>query len=187
MLIDTPYARPPYVVLFVPTSEGTLPPPPKAETPVATTTSAKSKAIPALPCPFTRRAPYANACMSRPQGTRKDKRQALGCIGVWSARTVMVGNEYTWNGMSLGDLEPGKATWDPEPLPSSWRPSPCRRCRGSPARGTPSPAETDRKSTRLNSSHVKISYAVFCLKKKKISLFNFMSKNRTRHNVPVIR
>src|SRR5690606_41877704 len=27
------------------------------------------------------------------------------------------------------------------------------------------PARTDRKSTRLNSSHVKISYAVFCLKK----------------------
>src|SRR5690606_41443061 len=27
----------------------------------------------------------------------------------------------------------------------------------------------DRKSTRLNSSHVKISYAVFCLKKKKKS------------------
>src|SRR3989442_10832617 len=30
------------------------------------------------------------------------------------------------------------------------------------------PRETrDRKSTRLNSSHVRISYAVFCLKKKK--------------------
>src|SRR5690606_42062611 len=28
-------------------------------------------------------------------------------------------------------------------------------------------AAADRKSTRLNSSHVKISYAVFCLKKKK--------------------
>src|SRR5256886_5281041 len=28
----------------------------------------------------------------------------------------------------------------------------------------------DRKSTRLNSSHSQISYAVFCLKKKKISL-----------------
>src|SRR5437660_9988653 len=28
-------------------------------------------------------------------------------------------------------------------------------------------ADTDRKSTRLNSSHVAISYAVFCLKKKK--------------------
>src|SRR5690625_5923533 len=30
------------------------------------------------------------------------------------------------------------------------------------------PDGTDRKSTRLNSSHVAISYAVFCLKKKKI-------------------
>src|SRR5690606_41411954 len=29
-----------------------------------------------------------------------------------------------------------------------------------------SPELRDRKSTRLNSSHVKISYAVFCLKKK---------------------
>src|SRR5699024_11997857 len=29
-------------------------------------------------------------------------------------------------------------------------------------------SEIDRKSTRLNSSHVSISYAVFCLKKKKI-------------------
>src|SRR5690606_41272865 len=30
----------------------------------------------------------------------------------------------------------------------------------------PTGARRDRKSTRLNSSHVKISYAVFCLKKK---------------------
>src|SRR3712207_6940674 len=30
------------------------------------------------------------------------------------------------------------------------------------------PATRDRKSTRLNSSHANISYAVFCLKKKKI-------------------
>src|SRR5690625_6859678 len=32
--------------------------------------------------------------------------------------------------------------------------------------GRVSVAEPDRKSTRLNSSHVAISYAVFCLKKK---------------------
>src|SRR5687768_18275639 len=32
---------------------------------------------------------------------------------------------------------------------------------------TPARAEGDRKSTRLNSSHGYISYAVFCLKKKK--------------------
>src|SRR5690554_7793409 len=30
------------------------------------------------------------------------------------------------------------------------------------------PKWTDRKSTRLNSSHVRISYAVFCLKKKSV-------------------
>src|SRR5436309_11381017 len=33
--------------------------------------------------------------------------------------------------------------------------------------GTDTAEQQDRKSTRLNSSHVKISYAVFCLKKKK--------------------
>src|SRR2546430_8800288 len=32
--------------------------------------------------------------------------------------------------------------------------------------------EADRKSTRLNSSHSQISYAVFCLKKKKQAHFN---------------
>src|SRR2546427_1362559 len=32
----------------------------------------------------------------------------------------------------------------------------------------PERSEGDRKSTRLNSSHSQISYAVFCLKKKKI-------------------
>src|SRR3712207_8719013 len=31
------------------------------------------------------------------------------------------------------------------------------------------PLDGDRKSTRLNSSHANISYAVFCLKKKQIS------------------
>src|SRR2546430_10744021 len=30
----------------------------------------------------------------------------------------------------------------------------------------------DRKSTRLNSSHSQISYAVFCLKKKKIAIYD---------------
>src|SRR5699024_12547968 len=34
--------------------------------------------------------------------------------------------------------------------------------------GIPSSLMVDRKSTRLNSSHVSISYAVFCLKKKTI-------------------
>src|SRR5690625_6150805 len=34
------------------------------------------------------------------------------------------------------------------------------------------PPKIDRKSTRLNSSHVAISYAVFCLKKKRIHKMN---------------
>src|SRR5690349_25010672 len=34
----------------------------------------------------------------------------------------------------------------------------------------------DRKSTRLNSSHVEISYAVFCLKKKKDKRARFQSR-----------
>src|SRR3712207_7141266 len=36
--------------------------------------------------------------------------------------------------------------------------------------GRPPVVGRDRKSTRLNSSHANISYAVFCLKKKKIKL-----------------
>src|SRR5690349_23486757 len=39
----------------------------------------------------------------------------------------------------------------------------------------PNDPDTDRKSTRLNSSHVEISYAVFCLKKKKKIKFQLCS------------
>src|SRR3712207_6957002 len=39
-------------------------------------------------------------------------------------------------------------------------------------------AEVDRKSTRLNSSHANISYAVFCLKKKKkITIHNSLDQS----------
>src|SRR5438094_5736949 len=40
-------------------------------------------------------------------------------------------------------------------------------CLGNPIIRTPAANALDRKSTRLNSSHRTISYAVFCLKKKK--------------------
>src|SRR5256885_6670212 len=39
----------------------------------------------------------------------------------------------------------------------------------------------DRKSTRLNSSHLVISYAVFCLKKKKSRTQTPAVRKRTRH------
>src|SRR2546430_13442063 len=38
---------------------------------------------------------------------------------------------------------------------------------------------TDRKSTRLNSSHSQISYAVFCLKKKKQRLTHPVNRNQS--------
>src|SRR5690606_24203834 len=44
------------------------------------------------------------------------------------------------------------------------------RQRGERPRKADYTVRVDRKSTRLNSSHVKISYAVFCLKKKKVIL-----------------
>src|SRR5690349_22268962 len=39
----------------------------------------------------------------------------------------------------------------------------------------------DRKSTRLNSSHVEISYAVFCLKKKKKKKIKNDKKKKKKH------
>src|SRR5208283_5591040 len=53
--------------------------------------------------------------------------------------------------LSLHDALPICPTCPAWPSPSTTRWSP----------------QTDRKSTRLNSSHITISYAVFCLKKKK--------------------
>src|SRR6267378_2910155 len=43
-------------------------------------------------------------------------------------------------------------------------------------------AGRDRKSTRLNSSHVEISYAVFCLKKKKKTKIEEQVKTKTHNN-----
>src|SRR5215208_7270800 len=42
----------------------------------------------------------------------------------------------------------------------------------------------DRKSTRLNSSHVAISYAVFCLKKKKEHYRKILHKNKNTQTYP---
>src|SRR5690349_23989686 len=49
-------------------------------------------------------------------------------------------------------------------------PNPSRRQGRVKAAHSASRRSGDRKSTRLNSSHVEISYAVFCLKKKKPQL-----------------
>src|SRR5690349_23452040 len=56
----------------------------------------------------------------------------------------------------------------PGPRSDAQRPHHTRRGGDWRSGGSRAGLEPDRKSTRLNSSHVEISYAVFCLKKKKI-------------------
>src|SRR5207249_5997784 len=72
--------------------------------------------------------------------------------------------------LSLHDALP--ISCPPRRSPPDWRRAQARRSwrriRCLPAHWElPRATDPDRKSTRLNSSHVSISYAVFCLKKKK--------------------
>src|SRR5256885_11379786 len=62
----------------------------------------------------------------------------------------------------------GYPPWAPDVQAASWNTSPSA-CR-------------DRKSTRLNSSHLVISYAVFCLKKKKTKQYR---ETTPAHRVPL--
>src|SRR5256885_12061785 len=53
------------------------------------------------------------------------------------------------------------------------------------SRVPPHSAQTDRKSTRLNSSHLVISYAVFCLKKKKTQTTDELNVTKSSKSVHV--
>src|SRR5690606_41582604 len=57
--------------------------------------------------------------------------------------------------------------WSDKPsrIPVEGTRSARERCKARGSVGRETEVRSDRKSTRLNSSHVKISYAVFCLKK----------------------
>src|SRR3712207_8128133 len=70
----------------------------------------------------------------------------------------------------LGDVEAG---------PLQGAPLPLGHLAGGVAELLPGVREADRKSTRLNSSHANISYAVFCLKKNK-TLIDQSVKYKTR-------
>src|SRR2546427_4671639 len=67
--------------------------------------------------------------------------------------------------------ELGGEAGDPAPVPNM----------GWFGTGAGSPA-SDRKSTRLNSSHSQISYAVFCLKKKKEKQWSGGKRSPRRHS-----
>src|SRR5260364_391941 len=65
------------------------------------------------------------------------------------------------------------------PVFSTMPPHRAARSKGSPVEN-PDPDRQDRKSTRLNSSHQIISYAVFCLKKKTNDSFKHRKKPPTQ-------
>src|SRR2546430_3626658 len=63
--------------------------------------------------------------------------------------------------------------------------------RGSPSLSEPqlarhSTTKLDRKSTRLNSSHSQISYAVFCLKKKEHHSYGFVTSVESLRSVRTV-
>src|SRR5256885_9463774 len=92
-----------------------------------------------------------------------------------------------WNVQAMKAVKPGESRAGVPPAPVFVPDTLPEACRESPAAGVVWAGETpglilsccartrsrctrrtsDRKSTRLNSSHLVISYAVFCLKKKK--------------------
>src|SRR3712207_8589238 len=73
-------------------------------------------------------------------------------------------------------------------LPAQGEPQPARRPLAPRSRaGRTLPPRVlfarDRKSTRLNSSHANISYAVFCLKKKKNKILADLSYSLLHHDI----
>src|SRR2546428_9115799 len=81
------------------------------------------------------------------------RRRDRGAVAFPAGRTA---------GARPGATRPATVAWSGSP-PSRSRPTARLRATGRAGRA---PGRRDRKSTRLNSSHDQISYAVFCLKKK---------------------
>src|SRR5205807_8317141 len=91
----------------------------------------------------------------------------LYTLSLHDALPIWISTSRFWSGRPSHDC--GRL------LPASHSPARCKAApgrvlsRGRSLRLRPLPASfPDRKSTRLNSSHLVISYAVFCLKKKTI-------------------
>src|SRR3712207_7435797 len=82
---------------------------------------------------------------------------ALPILGMWMDLLVEQAAEARAEGELSADEDPAQLAWELHAfgLGLNWD----RQLK-------------DRKSTRLNSSHANISYAVFCLKKKKTSLLH---------------
>src|SRR5437870_9320326 len=86
--------------------------------------------------------------------------------------------------LSLHDALPISRTWESDTWNADQH---SRKDLRSAIRDPRSKVPGDRKSTRLNSSHVAISYAVFCLKKKKKNKKAAMRKSVVCRKHSVVR
>src|SRR5436305_11998529 len=85
---------------------------------------------------------------------------------------------FPYTTLFRSDSPPCESLRENQCLPSC---RPVIECHGDMMANTDS---RDRKSTRLNSSHVRISYAVFCLKKKKKKNYNKKYSTKTlKYNI----
>src|SRR5690606_42158049 len=92
------------------------------------------------------------ACPSFPTRRSSDLREAIGGIAMPDKIQIVDGLPKTRSGKIMRRILRKIAEGEPENVGDVT---------------TLADPAVDRKSTRLNSSHVKISYAVFCLKKKR--------------------
>src|SRR5260221_695362 len=106
---------------------------------------------------------------SNPTSASTPVLQALGAVVDYGERTILQGLDLAVNAGEiyalLGANGAGKTT-TLSMLLGFVRPR-SGQVRVQGVDPVTAPAQADRKSTRLNSSHTVISYAVFCLKKKK--------------------
>src|SRR5690606_41580684 len=99
------------------------------------------------PTPVTTPFPYTTLFRSRDLGRRHPVQRGAGLVAARSHSRDRGGHCWVFYGALRCFVTLASNIYFPPPF-------------------HPSPGSRDRKSTRLNSSHVKISYAVFCLKKK---------------------
>src|SRR2546422_4516164 len=92
------------------------------------------------------------------------RRRHTRCSRDWSSDVCSSDLECSVGHLEASGLSRRRGLWQDAPRPPA---SPAAGPAQPAHAATPRGVDQDRKSTRLNSSHGYISYAVFCLKKKK--------------------
>src|SRR5690554_7706994 len=123
------------------------PPGPNTSSKVSRSATSRSASVTGRP----RSTREVTPCSRMPQGTMPAKCERSGSRLIEMPCSVTQRRTLTPMAAILSSRPPSRTTQMPT----------------RPSRRSPLTWKRDRKSTRLNSSHVRISYAVFCLKKKK--------------------